>query len=135
MIKLEVNHADALTMLRSGKLTDEVRGNLQALILSAMDTAATVAKPTEDIVRLCMNGLGKHDHKIPVIKLVRQAVSDSHPGYTLGLKEAKDFVEGNDYTPITMPRSYADRLIQETMRYGYFIGHYRTNTRGSYRHD
>ena len=128
MIKLEVSDVDALTMLRSGKLTDEVRGNLHALILSAMGVAATVATT----VRLSMNRIGDLNHKIAVIKLVRQAVTDSHPGYILGLKEAKDFVEGYDYSPITMPTICARTLHQAALQYGYEIGFYQTDTRGSY---
>ena len=128
MIKLEVRDTDALTMLRSGKLTDEVRGNLHTLILSAMGVAATVATT----VRLSMNRIGDLSHKIAVIKLVRQAVTDSYPGYVLGLKEAKDFVEGYDPSPITMPESYAKDLQRAANNYGYEIGFYQTDTRGSY---
>lgn len=106
MITLEINHADALTMLRSGKLTAEALSNLQSLILAALSSAAD---SRQNLVKVTLQSVGRVEEKIWAIKMIRAAFSNT--GCQVGLKEAKDLVEGNgNYLTLLMPEKEAKEL-------------------------
>lgn len=110
MITLQLTNSDALTMLRSGRLTDAARSDLHAAILSCM-----VSEEDKNEVELKVEVLPLNwANKIDAIKFVRAAVTDSYPGRLLGLREAKAFVEGALCdTKIVLPSVKADEVIRK----------------------
>lgn len=127
MITLTITPADALTMLRSGKLTAEALGDLQSMILAAM----TEQKREYANVRLAWNRIGSSDHKIEVIKQIRRAVEMAYPDFVVGLKDAKDFVEGRDVV-ITMPENIANNLRGVLLHLDYDLAWYVTENQARY---
>lgn len=119
MITLTLSAADALTMLQSGRLTDAAKSDLHAAILSLM-----VGGSQEDVVELKVWSKPLvMSEKIDAIKIVRNAVSDSYPGRLLGLREAKDWVEGNasEQVVVVLPRVKANEIAEKLNRMGWRI--------------
>lgn len=114
MITLQLTNFDALTMLRSGRLTDAARSDLHTAILSRMVSGQAFEEEKNE-VELKVDVLPRNwVNKIDAIKVVRAAVSDSYPSRLLGLREAKAFVEGTLYdAKVVLPSVKADEVIKK----------------------
>lgn len=108
MIAISLTNAEALALIKRLPEAHPVFVKVNEAVAKALDDS----ERHSDTVNVKLDVIGDTNYKINAIKAVRLASG-------LGLKEAKDWVEGTTYHAITMPRYQYITLVENLRGTGY----------------
>ena len=109
MITLTLTNAEALALVKRLPESNTLYAKVNEAIIKALDSAED---SVSDMVNVKLDVIGDTNYKIQAIKAVRLASG-------LGLKDAKDWVEGTTYYPLAMTRSQYVTLTNNLVGTGY----------------
>ena len=113
MITLTLTSDEALDLFKRLSISTNcpIYDKLRSEMKKSIDRSDSEYR-VSDMVNVKLDVIGNTNHKIQVIKAVRLASG-------LGLKDAKDWVEGTTYYPLAMTRSQYMTLFDNLAGTGY----------------